>query len=156
MENPSYIDRPRPGTGLILTMSIFLVLFLVLIPASFTWEISPLKRGLILFCLSIMILVLFYGFWMVENTSYRLDRTGIKIQFGIARDQYSWSEFSEVKRRRGLFTLKIGWRGITPCVRLRNGIQLQRKSSRFSLYLTPSDPEETLELIHQLEPRSTL
>ena len=156
MNNSAYSDKPRPGTGLILTMSSFLVLFLILVPALFTWEISPLIRGLILLALIFMILVLFYGFWMVENTSYRLDRSGIKIQSGLTRDHYHWREFSEIIHRPGLFTLKIGWRGITPCVRLRNGIQLKRKSSRFSLYLTPTDSEATLELIRQLEPRFTL
>ena len=149
----SYLDKPRPAAGILLTMSAFLVFFLVLVPLSFTWEILPLFQVSIILILLLMILILLYGFWMLHHTSYLVDQEGIQVRYGSSEENYSWSEFSEVKRQRGLFALKLGWRGITPCVRLTDAVRLSRSHSKIPLFLTPTDPDQFLEVIRKLEPR---
>ena len=147
-----YKDHPRPGRGLLLVMTVFFLVFLIAIVGSIFWELFPAYQPLFSIILVIFLLILFYGFWMVSNTFYTLDDQGIWIKAGFAITHYSWDEFSAVKSKEGLFTLKIGWMGITPCVRMKNALMFSRVNSRIPLYLTPSKPDEFLDKILQMQP----
>ena len=126
----------------------FLAVFFIVLRADLTTEIKVLLGG----CLIIAIVILIYAFWLIHNTRYRIDEEGITINFGPARVFYMWSDFNAVTFKKGLFTLKVGWLKMTPCVRLTNAVVLRRENSMIPLFLTPSDPGDFLEQIRQLQP----
>ena len=58
-------------------------------------------------------------------------------------------------RQTGMFSTKIGWPSVTPCVRLSNGLLLPKKNKRWGLYLTPNDPEAFIRKIEMFAPELT-
>ena len=152
MESFPFTEDPRPGLGLLLIMGVFTLFFLAGLLVVFIWNILPPYQVWISIVLVFFILILLYGFWMVFNTSYILDRDGITVKFGLATSRYDWNEFSSIRLKQGLFTLKIGWLGVTPCVRLSNAVLLGRMNSRIPLYLTPDDTQEFMQRILHLRP----
>ena len=152
-ENLPFADHPKPGSGLIVVMALFLIGFLAALPAVLLADAWLPLRVLISALLALFAGILIYAFWLLHNTWYKLDREGIEVKYGPAKVSYPWSDFNNARHKPGIFALKIGWMGMTPCVRLKNAVVLRRENSRIPLYLTPSDPLTFLEKIRQLEPQ---
>lgn len=147
-----YIDHPQPGTGLIIIMALFLIGFLVALPAVLLADEALWIRALICILLGSGIAVLVFAFKLVHNTWYQIDHQGLVVKYGSAKTSFPWSEFKDARHKPGLFALKIGWLRVTPCVRLSNAVVLRRQNANFPLYLTPSDPMDFLDRIRQIQP----
>jgi hypothetical protein len=152
MDKSGFTDHPQPGSGLLVIMSLFLIGFLIAIPLIWLGEMDICLR--VFFCTPLVIFtaILVYAFWLLHNTWYRVNQDGLTVKYGLAEVSYLWTEFEDARYRPGVFALKIGWLGVTPCVRLKNALLFKRKNSRVPLYLTPSDSEEFLEKICNLQP----
>jgi len=101
--------------------------------------------GLSLLCLGLY-------FWPLFATYYTLSPAGLFVRWGPWARYYPWSDFKTARHRRGQ---RIGWASVAPCVRLTNGILLERQRGWRHLYLTPSDPEAFLLRLSQFAPTLT-
>lgn len=153
MNESVYIDHPRPGVGLLILMALFLSGFLAALPAVLLADARLPLRILISALLVIFAGILIYSFWLLHNVWYRIDGEGIEVKYGPAKVSYPWGEFKNARHKSGIFALKIGWLGVTPCVRLKNAVVLRKENSRIPLYLTPSAPRTFLEKIRQVAPQ---
>jgi hypothetical protein len=79
----------------------------------------------------------------------------LHVRYGPWKRSYPWSHFKAAFWQKGMFTSRIGWPSVTPCVRFSNGVQLQRKKGWFALYLTPNDPRAFLARISEFAPELT-
>jgi hypothetical protein len=115
-----------------------------------SWFIPIIIAILILF-----IVVLGLAFWLLYSTYYIVDKEGITVKYGPSTNTYRWDEFRTVYWRKGMFTTKIGWASVTPCVRLSNAVALHRKKKFWPLYLTPNDPRAFIDKITLFAPELT-
>jgi hypothetical protein len=123
-----------------------------------TWRESPDATpppAAVWIVLGISVAALGFQFWPLYKTYYTLSVTGIQVRYGPWTREYPWSGFTAAYWRRGMFTTRIGWPSITPCVRLTDGVQLRRRTGRFALYLTPNDSRAFLRKIGDLAPELT-
>lgn len=148
----SFTDHPAPGSGLLLIMALFLIGFLAAVPAVLLSVISLGIRILVCILLVIFIGILIYAFWLLHNAWYEVDRAGLVVKYGQAEIDFKWNGFKSAHHIPGVFALKIGWLGVTPCVRLKNAVLLCRNNSRVPLFLTPSNPRDFLDKIRLIQP----
>lgn len=153
MNLSKFTDHPPPANGLLIIIALFGAAFLAAIPSVLSSGEGLVLRLIISFVLLTCASVVVYAFWLLHNTWYEVNGEGILVRFGRSIKRYDWGEFQAISHRPGIFALKIGWQGVTPCVRLRNGIMLIRMESPFPLFLTPTSPQEFLEIVYQFEPR---
>jgi len=153
-----FVDHPAPSTGLMALLMVAAVGFVAVIsiviktPPGFfpSWFVPAIVVVLILFEV-----VLGFSFWLLHSTYYTIDKKGIRVRYGPSNKYYRWEDFSTVHWRNGMFTVKIGWHWVTPCVRLSNAVALHRKNRRWPLYLTPNDPRAFLDKITLFAPELT-
>jgi hypothetical protein len=147
-----YTDHPLPSLSLLVLLGTFFLGFLALIPIILQTDLfegyKPYAIGILLLFNAVII----YSISLIHNTYYSLCQDGIQIKFGNQVSKYQWTEFRKITWKKGIFALKIGWRHLTPCVRLCNALVLGRTKNPFPLYITPTDPEVFLEKIHEIRP----
>jgi len=151
---PDYVDHPAPSP-------VFLA-FLVALMGTLVWAMVMMLRTpgalaqtdalvpLAVMGLSVLLLGLY--FWPLFATYYTLSPAGLLVRWGPWARYYPWSDFKTARHRRGLRT---GWASVAPCVRLTNGILLERQRGWRHLYLTPRDPEGFLMRLSQFAPTLT-
>jgi hypothetical protein len=161
MPDPSdrkYVDHPAPGIGLMVFLLLSLGVLIAAIPATL-----PVTRGAQTplaflagpgFLLLILAILCFY-FWPLYATYYTVSSAGLQVRYGPWTRLYPWSDFTAAYWQKGLFVTRIGWPSVTPCVRLANGVLLQRRTRRFGLYLTPNDSRAFLRRIGEFAPALT-
>ena len=147
-----YTDHPLPSLGLLVLLGLVFIGFFVLIFIILLTELFEGYKSIAIGLLIVFNLVIVFGIKLINNTYYTLYRDGLHIKFANKVSTYEWSDFDNITWRKGLFSLKIGWQHVTPCVRLRNALVLRRKTGLFPLYITPTDPEDFLDKIHQVYP----
>jgi len=154
---PEYVDHPAPSP-------VFLA-FLVVMMGTLVWAMVMMLRtpgalaqtdALVpLAVMGLSLLCLGFYFWPLFATYYALSPAGLLVHYGPWVRRYPWSDFKTARHRRGLFAQRIGWPSVTPCVRLTNGIRLERQRGWRHLYLTPRDPEAFLMRLSQFAPTLT-
>jgi hypothetical protein len=75
------------------------------------------------------------------TTYYVLESEGITVNYGPWKKTYNWNEFESAYLNLGMFSSRIGWPSVTPCVRLTDAVVFKRKKG-WGLYLIPNDPKE--------------
>jgi hypothetical protein len=153
-----FVDHPAPGIGLMTLMILVTMSFIVTIP--FVLRIPPGEKPSWLVPTIVPVLILFiailcYSFWLLYSAYYIVTKKGIMVKYGPSTNTYQWEEFRTVYWRKGMFTTKIGWPSVTPCVRLSNAVALPLKNKRWALYLTPNDPKAFIEKITLFAPELT-
>ena len=153
--SPKYVDHPAPSAVLNLTLTLVVcVLLYTLLDASAAQsaKVSPwIPLAFMGLCLAV---VCFY-FWPLYATYYTLSHDGIHVRYGPWRRQYAWSEFASATWQRGMFAMRIGWPGVTPCVRLTDAVLLRRNRRGLVLFLTPNDSRAFLQRVAELAPALT-
>jgi hypothetical protein len=147
-----YTDHPLPSINLLLLLGSFFLGFLALIPIILQTTLFEGYKPLAIGILILFIAVITYAVTLIHNTYYTIHQDGIDIKYGNQVSSYVWSEFREITWKKGIFALKIGWRNITPCVRLGSALVLRRRQGPFPLFITPTDPEFFLDKIRQIYP----
>ena len=120
-------------------------------------DVPPLVLPLVITICVLGIALLAFYFWPIYSTYYTLDPNGIEVKYGTWRGFYPWSDFEIAYPQKGMFSTRIGYPSISPCVRLTDGIVLRRKwrSVFFALYLTPNDTQAFMERISEFAPKLT-
>ena len=157
--NQSFVDHPAPSIGL---FSIFLLGICGLI-GSFPFVAGDLPPGEtgrnvaigVYAIIGISIAILSFYLWPLYTTYYTVDRNGITVKYGPWIRKYPWSDFVTVYWQKGMFTTRIGWPSVTPCVRLSDGVILKRKHKKWGLYLTPNSPEAFMQKLETFAPELT-
>ena len=153
-----YVDHPAPGIGL---MVIFSLIIVFLIPATLQVLQDSARSGhppsgvAGAAMLLITLAILCFYFWPFYTTYYTVSSSGIQVRYGPWTRQYPWSDFTTAHWQKGVFATRIGWPSVTPCVRLTDGVLLQRRAKAFGLYLTPNDPRAFLRRISEFAPDLT-
>jgi hypothetical protein len=154
-DSPRYIDHPVPSAAMMILLTLGAVGLLLSIPAL----IEGASRGTMSWAPIAVVGVAFatvcFYFWPLYTTYYTLSPDGIMVRYGPWRKRYPWSEFAAAGRLRGMFTTRIGWPSVTPCVRLTDAVELRRKKRGFGLYLTPNDSRAFLTRVAELAPDLT-
>ena len=99
--------------------------------------------------------VLCFYLWPIYTTYYTVSTQGIRVRYGPWTREYPWSDFVAAYWQKGMFATRIGWPSMTPCVRLFDGVLLQRRTGRFGLYLTPNDSRAFLRKVAEFAPNQT-
>ena len=149
------MDHPAPSVSLMVLLLIAVVGMFAAIPA--VLHGSPAERPsiLILAVMGFSLATVCFYFWPFYTTYYTVSPAGLLVRYGPWKREYPWSDFSAAYWRKGMFATRIGWPSVTPCVRLTNAVQLQRKARRFGLYLTPNDPQAFLGKVAEFAPELT-
>jgi hypothetical protein len=147
-----YTDHPLPSLGLLVLLGFLFIGFFVMIIIILLTDLFDGYKAIAIGLLIVFNLVIVFSIKLINNTYYTLFQDGLQIKFANKVSTYKWSDFDDVSWKKGLFALKIGWQHVTPCVRLRSALVLRRKIGLFPLYITPTDPEDFLEKIHQVHP----
>lgn len=153
-----FVDHPAPSIGLMTIMIFATVSFTAAIPFVLRLPPGELPSWLVPVIVVLLIgfiVILALAFWLLYSTYYTLDKEGITVKYGPSTKTYQWDKFQTVYWRKGLFTTKIGWVSVTPCVRLSNAIALHRKNKFWPLFLTPNDPRAFIEKITLFAPKLT-
>jgi len=132
------IDHPAPSIGLMTIMISATISFTAGIPWVLRLSPGEVPSWFVPVIVAILIgfiVILCLAFWLLYSTYYTLDKEGITVRYGPSTKTYRWDKFQTVYWRKGMFTTKIGWVSVTPCVRLSNAIALHRKSTFWPLYL---------------------
>ena len=145
-------DHPVPSLGLLILLGTFSFGFLAMIPIILRSDLFGGYQTLAIGILLLFTAVIFYAIKLLHNTHYSLHQDGLEIKYGNQVSSYQWTDFNGICWKKGIFSLKIGWRQVTPCVRLCNALVLHRSHCPFPLYITPTDPEFFLEKILQIHP----
>lgn len=140
-----FVDHPAPS-GFI--FFILLVVFLAgVIGFIMIFYAAPALPTLEKFLLAIVIMVavVICGFymWPMYATYYTIAPDGIKVKYGPWENTYPWNDFEKAFLQHGMFSSRIGWPSVTPCVRLTDAVVFRRKKG-WPLYVTPNDTREFL------------
>jgi len=153
-----FVDHPAPSVGLMTIMIVATISFVVAIPFVLQLppnEVPPWFVPTIVAVLFLFVVILCLAFWLLYTTYYTVDMKGITVKYGPSTNTYQWEEFRTAYWRKGMFTTKIGWASVTPCVRLSNAVALHRKNKFWPLYLTPNDPRGFIDKITLFAPELT-
>ena len=151
-QTPTYIDHPVPSAAVMILLTFVLGVLLVSIPA----VIVEVPKGSVaaIAVVGLGLATICFYFWPLYTTYYMLSPVGLMVRYGPWKRRYDWSEFTDAGWRRGMFTTRIGWPSVTPCVRLTDAVAFRRRRG-FGLYLTPNDTRAFLKRIAEFAPDLT-
>lgn len=153
MSDRRYVDHPAPSIGLMVMVSFSIVFLILAIPAIFDLSLRErVAGGVVIF---LVLVTLCFYLWPLYSTYYTVSAAGIQVRYGPWARQYPWSDFTTAYWQKGLFTTRIGWPWVTPCVRLSDCVLFQRRTKQFGLYLTPNDSRAFLKRITEFAPELT-
>ena len=150
---PRFVDHPAPSAPLmVIHFLVIAVLAIGAVPEAVrSIEQTPMSFLPIVIVGLILCTLVFY-LWPFFQTQYVISAQGILVRYGPWRRQYDWSEFSGAYSQRGLFSMRIGWPSVTPCVRMTDAVILSRRTRRYDLYLTPNESRAFLVKIGEFAP----
>ncbi|MHC4198404.1 MAG: hypothetical protein ACYSU0_00235 [Planctomycetota bacterium] len=159
-EDKTYIDRPAPSAGMVFWLifgacgCIAPVPVLVAEMEKAAVELSEPGLIAVIAVLAVSSLIVCFYFWPMYATSYAIGPAGIAIKYGPWKRSYAWDDFDEAYRQRGMFTTKVGWPSVTPCVRLSDCVTFKRKKG-WRLHITPNDSCAFLRKVAEFAPELT-
>jgi uncharacterized membrane protein len=141
----SFIDHPAPSV-FIFSCLLFGFLGCVFGFLALIWKAPILPIWVVILLGIILILgaiICAFYIWPIYATYYTVASSGITVKYGPWERTYPWDVFERASIQKGLFSSRIGWASVTPCVRLTDAVVLKRREG-WSLYLTPNDITEFL------------
>ncbi|UCE36984.1 MAG: hypothetical protein JSW00_16050 [Thermoplasmata archaeon] len=143
-----YVDHPAPS---VFIFSILLISFLACIfgAALAIYVAHALPVWIAFSFVGIMIMaagICGFFLWPMYTTYYTIEPDGIGVRYGPWKKTYYWVEFERAYLNLGIFSARIGWPSVTPCVRMTDAVVFKRKKG-WGLYLTPNDPREFLKRV---------
>ena len=153
-----YVDHPAPSVALMVILLVAVGAILAGIPVILRPSSSgatAANPALVWASIALAVGVLGFYFWPLYTTYYTVSQAGLEVRYGPWTRLHPWSDFATAYWQKGMFSTRIGWPSVTPCVRLTNAVLLKRKARWFGLYLTPNDPKAFLRRIAEFAPELT-
>jgi len=143
-----FVDHPAPSV-FIFSCLLFGFLGCIFGFIAIIWAASILPVLVIIFLGVIIVLgavLCAFYLWPIYDTYYTIAPSGITVKYGPWVHTYPWDVFEHVYVRKGMFSSRIGWASVTPCVRLTNAVEFKRKEG-WSLFITPNDIRDFLQKV---------
>ncbi len=159
-ESKTYIDRPAPSAGMVFWLIFGACCCIAPVPVlvaemdKAAAELTDAGLIAVIAVLAVSFAIVCFYFWPIYTTSYAIGPAGIAIKYGPWKRSYTWDDFEEAYPQRGMFTTKIGWPSVTPCVRLSDAVIFRRRKG-WALKVTPNDSRAFLRKVAEFAPELT-